>query len=58
MKEIGWVLGTIAIIIGATWSVFWLGSQDGYARGYCVALGGTTISTSVCNVNGKVVEVK
>ena len=29
-----------------------------YADGYCTALGGEKISSSYCNVNGNVVEVK
>jgi hypothetical protein len=32
--------------------------QNNYDNGYCEALGGTRINTSICNVNGKVVEVK
>jgi hypothetical protein len=34
------------------------GVDTAYDRGYCEALGGERINTSVCNVDGKVVEVR
>jgi hypothetical protein len=41
----------LAVILGmcSVWSA--------YQNGYCAALGGTTLTQTVCNVDGKVVEI-
>lgn len=59
-KIIDFIISTLfvlAIVVGAV-SIGFILFNNGYARGYCHALGGETIgSERVCNVDGRVVEI-
>lgn len=50
-------LGIIVGFVIAALVGLGMGLDTAYDRGYCEALGGERITTSTCNVDGKVVEV-
>ena len=53
----GILTGTfLGLLFGALFGFIIMGGN--YDNGYCNALGGSRISAGICNVNGKVVEVK
>jgi hypothetical protein len=51
--------GLVVIILALALAAFigWVGLMQGYTNGYCAAISGTVISTSLCNVNGQIVLV-
>ena len=50
---VGIIIGSMFTALGLIWSI----ENHGYDDGYCKALGGTTITTEVCDVDGKVVKI-
>lgn len=47
----------VATVVGVALVVFMAGLHQGYDRGWCESRGGTYISDSTCNIDGKVVMV-
>jgi hypothetical protein len=46
----------LALLVNIAVSVF-TASQDEWQRGWCEARGGEIVTTEICNVDGKIVEI-